>query len=128
MAEPLGSKVAVKKLNINDREALTSIMSNANLVMNFIGPYYRFKTVALEAAIKSGVHYIDLCDDYDVTIEALKLDRLAKEKGVTAISGMGASPGITNVLARLGADALDQTDEINTYWVVGILNQVDLVR
>lgn len=119
MAEPLGSKVAVKKLNINDREALTSIMSNANLVMNFIGPYYRFKTVALEAAIKSGVHYIDLCDDYDVTIEALKLDRLAKEKGVTAISGMGASPGITNVLARLGADALDQTDEINTYWVVG---------
>jgi saccharopine dehydrogenase-like NADP-dependent oxidoreductase len=119
IAGQLGSKASAKKLNINDPKALTSTITNANLVMNFIGPYYRFKTVALEAAIKHGVNYIDLCDDYDVTMEALKLDPLAKENGVTAITGMGASPGITNVLARLGADALDQTDEINTYWVVG---------
>src|SRR5699024_9122211 len=56
---------------------------------------------------------------YDVTIESLELTDLAKEKGVTAITGMGASPGITNILARLGSDQLDRVDEINTYWVVG---------
>lgn len=119
IANELGSKASTKKLNINDTESLTAVLENAHLVMNFIGPYYRFKTVALETAIASGINYIDLCDDYDVTIEALALHELAKEKGVTAITGMGASPGITNVLARLGADALDCADEINTYWVVG---------
>jgi|SRR5699024_1331159 len=87
--------------------------------MNFVGPYYRFNTLALEVAIEQGVHYIDLCDDYDVTIEALSLDELAKENNVTAITGMGASPGMTNILARLGADQLDTVQEINTYWVVG---------
>lgn len=120
IADQLGSKASTQPLNINDNEALASIMSaDVHLVMNFIGPYYRFKTLALETAIKNGIHYLDLCDDYDVTMEALKLDGLAKENGVTAITGMGASPGITNVLARLGADVLDTVDEINTYWVVG---------
>ncbi|MFS0576441.1 saccharopine dehydrogenase NADP-binding domain-containing protein [Sporosarcina sp. 179-K 3D1 HS] len=119
IAERLGEKATTKKLNVTDKDKLESIITNANLVMNFIGPYYRFKTNAMEAAINSGVNYIDLCDDYDVTIEALKLDQLAKEKGVTAITGMGASPGVTNIFARLGAEALDSADEINTYWVVG---------
>ncbi len=119
IVEQLGSKASAKKLDIHNHEELASIMTHADLVMNFVGPYYRYKTTVLEAAINSEVNYIDLCDDYDVTIEALKLDKLAKEKGITAITGMGASPGITNVLARLGADALDRTDEINTYWVVG---------
>lgn len=120
VADQLGKKATVQTLNIQDQDTLKSILRNdVDLMMNFIGPYYRFQTVALEIAIESGVHYLDLCDDYDVTMEALKLNELAKEKGLTAVIGMGASPGITNVLARLGADALDVTDEINTYWVVG---------
>lgn len=119
ITDKLGEKARCQIVDVRDTHSLTSVIKGSQLVMNFVGPYFRFQTVALEAAINSGVNYIDLCDDYDVTIEALKLDELAKEKGVTAITGMGASPGITNVLAKLGADQLDQVDEINTYWIVG---------
>ncbi|MFS0575421.1 saccharopine dehydrogenase NADP-binding domain-containing protein [Sporosarcina sp. 179-K 3D1 HS] len=119
LANQLGSKVSAQFLDINDKAMLADLITDANLVMNFIGPYFRFGTKALEVAIDVGVDYLDICDDYDVTIEALKLNDVAKKKGITALIGIGASPGITNVLSRLGSDALDSTEEINTYWVVG---------
>lgn len=119
LSEQLGPKVSAVQMNITDRLQMQEVVKGANLVMNFVGPYFRFGTNALEAAIEAGVNYIDICDDYDVTMEALKWDERAKEKGVLAITGIGASPGITNILARLGADALDQATEVNTYWVVG---------
>jgi len=115
----LGEKASYEVVDVRDASSLSAVMEGSQLVMNFVGPYFRFKTTALETAINSGVNYIDLCDDYDVTLKALQLDELAREKGVTAITGMGASPGITNVLAKLGAEQLDKVDEINTYWIVG---------
>lgn len=115
----LGAKATAQAVDVNDKQDLVRTISGANLVMNFIGPYYQFGTKTLETVIEEGIHYVDICDDYDTTEEALKLSKKAEGKGVTALIGMGASPGITNVLARLGSDAVERVEEINTYWVVG---------
>lgn len=117
--DELGPKASVQKVDATNELTVSEVIKGTDLVMNFIGPYYRFGTVALSAAIQEGINYLDICDDYDVTIDALKLNDFAKDKNVTALTGMGASPGITNVLARLGADELDEVKEIHTYWVVG---------
>lgn len=118
-AKELGPKATAQVVDVKNKEDVVEKMNGATLVMNFIGPYYQFGTKTLETVIEAGIHYLDICDDYDTTTEALKLSEKAKEKGVTALIGMGASPGITNVLARLGSDAIDTVEEINTYWVVG---------
>lgn len=118
-AEELGPKATAKQLDITNTEDLIKTINDANLVMNFIGPYYQFGTKTIETVIEEGIHYIDICDDYDTIMEALTLTERAEEKNVTALIGMGVSPGITNVLARLGSDALDEIEEINTYWVIG---------
>lgn len=112
-------KIVFENVNIMNKEALTQAIKGADLLMNFVGPYFQFGTHSLETAIDAGVNYIDICDDYDVTQASLALTDKAKENDVLAITGMGASPGLTNLLARLGANALDETDEINTHWVVG---------
>lgn len=119
LAKELGSKLSTQAVDINNRSDLTNVIQGSDLVMNFVGPYFRFETKVLEACIEVGVNYIDICDDYDTTIDALKLNEKAKEKGVTAIIGMGSSPGVTNIISKLGADALDHVEEINTYWAVG---------
>lgn len=119
IATSLGEKVSIESIDIMNKSALKKLLKGSDLVMNFIGPYFKFGTQTLEASIDVGVNYIDICDDYDVTIRSLELDAKAKEKNVLAITGMGASPGITNLLAKLGSDALDTTEEINTHWVVG---------
>lgn len=119
IAKSSGEKVNTESIDIMNKSALKKLLKGSDLVMNFIGPYFKFGTYALETSIDAGVNYIDICDDYDVTISSLELDAKAKEKNVLAITGMGASPGITNLLAKLGSDALDTTEEINTHWVVG---------
>lgn len=119
IANRLGSKVQPQAVDVNKREQLANTIKGADLVLNFIGPYFKFGTKILETVIDAGIHYIDICDDHDTTLEALALNERAIEKGVTALIGMGASPGITNVLARLASDELDHVEEINTYWLVG---------
>lgn len=39
-------------------------------------------------------------------------DQQARELGVSYVAGMGATPGITNIMARHGVDMLDSADEI----------------
>jgi saccharopine dehydrogenase (NAD+, L-lysine-forming) len=73
------------------------------------------KTI-LGAVIEAGVNYVDICDDVDVTLEILGLDAAAKRAGVTAVIGMGASPGVTNLLAKfLASTLLDTTDSIDIF-------------
>lgn len=44
----------------------------------------------------------------------LKMHEKAKEKGITAIIGIGASPGITVMLARVAMQQLDTVDTVYT--------------
>src|SRR5262249_42937703 len=47
------------------------------------------------------------------TPRQLELDSEAKAAGVSIVLGCGATPGVTNVLARRGADALDTVEAIH---------------
>ena len=46
----------------------------------------------------------------------LSLNETAKKNGIKAILGIGASPGITNVLGALAIRELDSTEKIYTGW------------
>lgn len=50
------------------------------------------------------------------TQDALETDGEARRAGVTVLLGIGASPGLTNLLARHSADQLDEVDYIQTVW------------
>ncbi len=107
------------KLDVRNEQQLSQALQGQDVVVNFVGPYYRFGTTVLEAAIQNGVNYVDIVDDYDTTAQLLELNDKAAEAGITALIAMGASPGVINVVSRLSSDQMDQTEEINTYWVVG---------
>ena len=69
----LNNKVNAIGLDVSDDAALRKAMANADLVMNTCGPFYRYGLPVLQAAIESGCHYVDICDDWEPTIEMLKL-------------------------------------------------------
>jgi len=74
----------------------------------------------LNAAIEAGVKYIDVNDDIDATQNVLKLDSKAKKQGVTAVIGLGSSPGVTNLLAKFAAEQLlDTVESIDLYHAHG---------
>lgn len=86
--------------------SLAAVLDGADVVVNCVGPFYRFGEPVLAAAIAAGVDYVDICDDLDATQRQLSHDQAARDAGVTAVIGIGNSPGLANVLVRFAADHL----------------------
>lgn len=93
-------------LDATSQESVATAMNDADVVLNCIGPFYRFGPPVLRAAIDAGVDYVDVCDDLAPTQVMLEMHDAAKAAGVTALIGMGNSPGIANVIVRLCAEQL----------------------
>jgi saccharopine dehydrogenase-like NADP-dependent oxidoreductase len=70
----------------------------------------------LEAALEAGIDYLDICDDPEPTKAMHELHNLAQAAGITAIVGLGASPGITSMLAARARAELDRTEELVAGW------------
>ncbi|MCP4756383.1 MAG: saccharopine dehydrogenase [Proteobacteria bacterium] len=120
MAQELGPKASALKFDAMDSQSCKDAMTGADIVLNCVGPFYSTVKTILTAAIELGVDYVDVCDDPDVTLEILEMDESAKRAGITALIGMGASPGITNLLAKLASqELLDETDSVDIFHTHG---------
>jgi saccharopine dehydrogenase-like NADP-dependent oxidoreductase len=119
LANDLGPKATAVQLDISDADALAGALAGVDIVLNTAGPFYRFGREVLNAAIASRTHYLDICDDWEPTLELLELHERAAGAGVTAVIGMGASPGISNLLALKAAEGLDRIDRLITGWSFG---------
>ena len=113
-----GQPASSQGIDVTNRQGLLALLANANVVMNSVGPYFRFGVPVLEAAVTSRCRYVDLCDDAQPTVDMLALNARAVAAGVTAVIGAGASPGLMNVFARLAADGLDKVDDVIVGWTL----------
>lgn len=119
-AARLGEKVTAVEVDANDPASLGEAIEGASLVLNTVGPFYTYGPPILMAAIGAGVDYVDVCDDLDATERMLELDGEARAAGISALIGMGNSPGMANVIARWCADTmLDKVEEVNIYHAHG---------
>jgi saccharopine dehydrogenase (NAD+, L-lysine-forming) len=117
----IGSKnVSAVKVNAEDPKSVKNAIKGCDIVLNCVGPFYKSVKTVLGAVIESGINYVDICDDVDVTVDILKMDKAAKKAGVMAVIGMGASPGVTNLFAKFVADTLlDETDSVDIFHTHG---------
>ena len=74
---------------------------------------YRLNLPVMESALAAGCHYADLGGLFHTTLKQLELDGRFRDVGVSAVLGIGSAPGMTNVLAKLGADRLDSVTSID---------------
>jgi len=118
-AAECGDKARPKAVNAEDEASLDAAIAGSDVVLNTIGPFYRFGVPILRASIRNGAHYLDICDDWEPTLEMLELGPDAEAAGVTAIVGVGASPGVSNLLAVKAMEGLDRVDTLVTGWSIG---------
>lgn len=117
--------VRALRVDVTDAAELRAALGEADAVLNTVGPYYRFGLDVLRAAIRTGTHYLDICDDWEPTLAMLDLDEEARAAGVRAVIGMGASPGVSNLLAARAAARLDTLTDVYTAWPVDVAPQPD---
>lgn len=115
-AETCGPKAVPLQLDVQDEKALSRALGEIDVVLATVGPYYRFGLPILRAAVSAGCDYIDINDDWEPTLEMLDLDNEARRAGITAIVGMGASPGVSNLLAVKAIRSVDEVDTVITGW------------
>ncbi len=99
--------------DITKHDVMVKSMAGADLVINST-PYYHNVGV-MEACLAAGCHYMDLGGLFHVSKEQLKLNDKYKAAKLTAVLGMGAAPGMTNVMAAAGQAELDTVDSIDIY-------------
>ena len=114
----MNQKVSGLGLDVTDLNALKKAMEGADVVINTVGPFFKYGPPILEAAIETGCHYLDINDDWEPTIEMLKFHKKAEDGNSTAILGMGASPGLTNMLGAAAIQELDEVETLYTGWTM----------
>lgn len=121
LARHIGSgKVTVRRVDALDQRSVEDAIRDCDVVLNCTGPFYTFVRTILKTAIACRKNYVDVCDDVDVTLEILEMDAEAKRAGVTALVGMGSSPGVTNLMAKFAADhLLDEVESIDIFHAHG---------
>jgi saccharopine dehydrogenase-like NADP-dependent oxidoreductase len=104
-------RVTAIPIDVRDIQATAKALSGAFAVINCIQHHLNLEV--MQAAIQAKTHYLDLGGLFHMTLKQLPLDSDFRRIGKLAVLGIGAAPGITNVLARMGADQLDSVREIH---------------
>jgi saccharopine dehydrogenase (NAD+, L-lysine-forming) len=118
--EAKGAKLTAVELDAESPDSIKKAIAGSAVVLNCVGPFYKYGPVILKAVIGAGINYVDVCDDFDATEALLAMDEKAKRAGVSALIGMGSSPGVANVLVRFCADSLlDQVESVDIYHAHG---------
>jgi saccharopine dehydrogenase (NAD+, L-lysine-forming) len=101
-------------------ETVKKAVAGCDLVVNCVGPFYKTVKPIIETVLACGIHYLDICDDVDVTDDLLAMHSRAESAGIKMVIGMGNSPGVTNLLAKLAADhLLDETEAVDIFHAHG---------
>lgn len=104
------SKIQVRQIDVTNEERLDQLLRGADVVLNAVD--YVFNLLVLRACIRERVHYADLGGLFHMTRKMLELDTEVASAGITAIAGIGGTPGITNMLARFAVDSLTSVESI----------------
>lgn len=105
-----GKKVEPVQVDVNDEARLRGLLRGAHVALSAVD--YVYNLPLLKACIAERVHYADLGGLFHMTRRLMALHEEAEAAGITAILGMGGTPGITNLLARAAADRLDRVDSM----------------
>jgi saccharopine dehydrogenase-like NADP-dependent oxidoreductase len=80
-------------LDVTDRDDLVSVVKPADLVINAVPGFLGYET--LKTLIETGKNVVDIAFFPE---DALTLDDLAKQHGVTAVMDCGVAPGMDNII------------------------------
>lgn len=115
----VGTKVEFRTLDAGDETQVLAAMKGIDAVACAL-PYY-FNVRMTRLAIESGAHFCDLGGNTKLVDEQKEQHAAAAAAGVSVVPDCGLAPGMVNILAQGGIDALD--DVLSVQIFVGGLPQ-----
>ena len=116
----LGGALELLTLDATDEVAVRRALESVDGVASAL-PYY-FNLDMTRLAIESKANFCDLGGNTEIVDQQRKMTVEAQERDVSVVPDCGLAPGMVNILAQGGIDALDETESVKIY--VGGLPQV----
>lgn len=104
---PAQSNIKTITADLKKASEIRRVVDSADLVINALPGFMGFD--ALQEIISAGKNVVDIAFSER---NALELDSLAREKGVTAIVDCGVAPGMSNLLVGHAHAMLDSTEDV----------------
>jgi saccharopine dehydrogenase-like NADP-dependent oxidoreductase len=102
--------VATTRADLGTEDAVRRTVARADIVVQALSSVLGHRT--LRAVIEAGKTCVDISFMEE---DALSLDGLAKERGVTAVVDCGVAPGVSNLLAGHAVAILDRCESLEIY-------------
>lgn len=109
-AKRAGGRITTKQADLSDAATVKKLAAGHDIVLGALASGIGFQS--LRAVIEAGRNY---CDISFMPENALELDALAKQHGVTAVVDCGVAPGMSNLMAGYGYANLDRCERIEIY-------------
>jgi saccharopine dehydrogenase-like NADP-dependent oxidoreductase len=94
------------KFDANDYDSMLKLFPGYDVVIN--GLPWKYDLAVTKACVEVGVNGLDVSTEE----EQWDYDGAAKDKDLVFIPGVGATPGITNAMAKQATDQMDEVDDI----------------
>jgi lysine 6-dehydrogenase len=104
-----GGKATAFFVDARDAESVKKAIAGCDAMVNATQHFWNITVMHAAAAAK--VHYTDMGGLFHVTKQQVELAGEFEKAGVTAVIAMGGAPGVTNILAKYGAERLDTVEE-----------------
>ena len=107
LVEEIGDKrLTPMYFDAGDYRSMLKEFPGFDVIVN--GLPWKYDLAVTQACVEVGVNGLDVSTEK----EQWDYDEIAKAKDIIFIPGVGATPGITNVMARSAADQMDEVDEV----------------
>ena len=102
-------KLSKAKVDATDPDSVKKVLKGCDLLVSSIPSELNMKVFS--QVVASGSDYLDFSVAHEVIDDFEKYSKKCKNAGITAITGMGADPGVSDVFARYAANKLDSCYE-----------------
>lgn len=116
-----GNNLKAAAVDVREPASVDAVLRDADACVNAV--QYYFNLEVMRACLRTGTPYVDLGGLFYVTREQLKLSPAFAEAGLTAILGLGSSPGVSNVAAALAAEELERVESIRLYNAADVVEE-----
>lgn len=120
-----GTRLRTRVLDAYDPNALTRAAEEADLVINAVGPYAERGPQIAMRVVQAGRAYVDFANEQSHYRQIQDLDATAREKGVPLVTGAGAIPGISTLVAALAARRISDVQSVEMFYAQGRTPEAD---
>lgn len=108
-----GDNLEAASADVREPASVDAVLQDADTCVNAV--QYYFNLDVMQACLRTQTPYVDLGGLFHITRKQLELSPAFAEAGLTAILGLGSSPGVSNVAAACAAEELDRINSIHLY-------------